>query len=57
VKIGQGALLQMGSDYWRSTKATYGAGGNHHEAGASHWYFPSEAWQEAVFSGIGGPRF
>ena len=35
----------------------YGAGGNNHEAGASNWYFPSEQWQEAVFTDIGGPQF
>lgn len=57
VKISPGALLQMGFDYWRSPLVPYGAGGNNHEAGASDWYFPSNAWQEAVFSDIGGPQF
>jgi len=57
VKIGPGALLQMGFDYWRSPSVPYGSGGNNHEAGASDWYFPSEVWQEAAFSDIGGPHF
>jgi hypothetical protein len=52
VKISQGALLQMGMDYWRSSTVPYGAGGNNHEAGASEWYFPSPEWQEAVFTDI-----
>lgn len=54
VKISPGALLQIGFDYWRSPTVPYGAGGNNHEAGASNWYFPSDQWQEAVFSDIGG---
>jgi hypothetical protein len=57
VRISQGALLQMGVDYWRSPTIAYGPGGNNHEAGASNWYFPSEQWQEAVFTDIGGPQF
>ncbi|HSZ01503.1 MAG TPA: IPT/TIG domain-containing protein [Terriglobales bacterium] len=57
VKISQGALLQMGMDYWRSPTLPYGPGGNNHEAGASNWYFPSDQWQEAVFTDIGGPQF
>jgi IPT/TIG domain len=57
VKISQGALLQMGMDYWRSTTVAYGLGGNNHEAGASNWYFPSDQWQEAVFTDVGGPQF
>ena len=57
VKISPGALLQMGMDYWRNPTIGYGAGGNNHEAGASTWYFPSESWQEATFTDIGGPRF
>ena len=57
VRIGPGALLQMGFDYWRSPSVPYGSGGNNHEAGASDWYFPSEVWQEAVFSDIGGLHF
>jgi hypothetical protein len=57
VKISPGALLQMGMDYWRNPTIGYGAGGNNHEAGASNWYFPSERWQEAEFTDIGGPKF
>lgn len=52
VKISNGALLQVGFDYWRNSTVEYGAGGNNHEAGASDWYFPSQDWQEAVFSDI-----
>jgi hypothetical protein len=50
VKISRGALLQIGMDYWRNPTVGYGPGGNNHEAGASDWYFASEAWQEAVFT-------
>ena len=57
VKISDGALLQMGFDYWRSTTAIYGPGGNNHEAGASNWYLPSADWQEAAFTDIGGVQF
>jgi hypothetical protein len=57
VKISKGALLQMGMDYWRTPTITYGSGGNNHEAGASNWYFPSDQWQEATFTDIGGPQF
>ncbi len=57
VKITPGALLQIGMDYWRSPTVAYGLGGNNHEAGASNWYFPSEQWQEATFTDIGGPQF
>ncbi len=57
VKISPGALLQIGMDYWRNSTIGYGPGGNNHEAGASNWYFPSEQWQEAVFTDIGGPQF
>ncbi len=57
VKVSQGALLQMGMDYWRSTTVTYGLGGNNREAGASNWYFPSDQWQEAIFTDVGGPQF
>jgi hypothetical protein len=57
VRISGGALLQMGMDYWRSTTAPYGSGGNNHEAGASDWYFSSPEWQEVSFTDIGGPRF
>jgi len=54
VKISSGALLQIGMDYWRSPTISYGLGGNNHEAGASNWYFPSDQWQEATFTDIGG---
>jgi len=57
VKISQGALLQMGMDYWRTPTVAYAPGGNNHEAGASNWYFPSGQWQEATFTDIGGPQF
>lgn len=57
IKISRGALLQMGMDYWRNTTVGYGPGGNNHEAGVSNWYFPSERWQEAMFTDIGGPQF
>ncbi|HEV8048843.1 MAG TPA: IPT/TIG domain-containing protein [Terriglobales bacterium] len=57
VKISPGALLQLGMDYWRTATIAYGAGGNNHEAGASNWYFPSDQWQEALFTDIGGPQF
>jgi hypothetical protein len=52
VRISRGALLQMGMDYWRNPTIGYGSGGNHHEAGASNWYFPSKDWQEAVFTDV-----
>jgi hypothetical protein len=45
-------LLQIGFDYWRNSIIGYGPGGNNHEAGASNWYFPSDHWQEAVFTDI-----
>jgi hypothetical protein len=51
-KISRGALLQVGFDYWRNSTVGYGIGGNNHEAGASNWYFPSDQWQEAVFTDI-----
>jgi hypothetical protein len=56
VKISPGALLQMGMDYWRNPTIVYGPGDSH-EAGASNWYFPSERWQEAEFTDIGGVDF
>jgi hypothetical protein len=56
VKISPGALLQMGMDYWRNPTVEYGPG-NSHEAGASNWYFPSDRWQEAEFTDIGGMKF
>ena len=56
VKISDGALLQMGMDYWRNPTVPYSAG-NNHEAGASNWYFPLHRSQEAVFSDIGGHQF
>jgi hypothetical protein len=52
-KISRGALLQVGFDYWRNATVQFGSGGNNHEAGASAWYFPSDGWQDAVFSDIG----
>ena len=57
VKIYPGALLQVGMDYWRDSAVGFGSGGNNHEAGASNWYFPSDEWQEAVFTDAGGPQF
>jgi hypothetical protein len=57
VRISSGALLQMGMDYWRNPTIGYASGGNNHEAGCSNWYFPSDRWQEAVFTDIGGPQF
>ncbi|HJT69091.1 MAG TPA: hypothetical protein VJ731_02765 [Terriglobales bacterium] len=51
-RISPGALLQVGFDYWRNSTIGYGSGGNNHETGASKWYLPSDAWQEAVFSDI-----
>jgi len=54
-KISPGALLQVGMDYWRDPTVSFGHGGNNHEAGASNWYFPSDQWQEAVFSDISQP--
>jgi hypothetical protein len=56
VRISAGGLLQMGMDYWRNPTVPY-APGNNHEAGASNWYFPSDRWQEATFTDIGGPQF
>ena len=56
-KISHGALLQVGMDYWRDPTAPFGHGGNNHEAGASDWYFPSDQWQEAVFSDIRDFKF
>ena len=56
VKISVGALLQMGMDYWRNPTVPY-APGNNHEAGVSNWYFPSDRWQEAVFTDVGGVQF
>ena len=56
VKISEGALLQMGMDYWRNPTVPY-APGNNHEAGVSNWYFPSDRWQEAVFTDVDGVKF
>ena len=56
-KISPGALLQVGMDYWRDPTVPFGHGGNNHEAGASDWYFPSDQWQEAVFSDIRDLKF
>jgi hypothetical protein len=63
VRISQGALLQMGFDYWRSPTMPYGSGGNNHEAGASNWYFllisgrkpHSAIWEGHSSSGGAGP--
>jgi hypothetical protein len=49
-KVSRGALLQVGMDYWRNPTVGYGSGGNNHEAGASNWYFPSDQWQEPIFT-------
>ena len=58
VKVSNGALVQIGMDYWRSATALWaGADVNNHEAGASNWYFPSGQWQEMTFTDIGGPQF
>jgi hypothetical protein len=51
-RISKGALLQIGFDYWHDPTTGYGSGGNNHEAGASDWYFPSDQWQEAMFTDI-----
>lgn len=51
-RISKGALLQIGFDYWRDPTTSYGSGGNNHEDGASDWYFPSDKWQEAIFTDI-----
>jgi len=56
-KISAGALLQVGMDYWRDPTVPFGNGGNNHEGGASDWYFPSNQWQEAVFSDIRDFKF
>ena len=56
LKISPGALVQMGMDYWKDSAGEY-VPGNSHEAGCSNWYFPSERWQEAEFTDIGGPQF
>jgi len=56
LRISPGALVQMGMDYWKDSTGEF-APGNSHEAGCSNWYFPSEGWQEAEFTDIGGPRF
>lgn len=58
IKISQGALVQIGIDYWRSTTALWaGPDVNNHEAGVSDWYFASDQWQEITFTDIGGPQF
>jgi len=56
VKVSTGALLQMGMDYWRNSTVVFGPHDSH-EAGASNWYFPSDRWQEAEFSDVGGVKF
>jgi hypothetical protein len=55
-RISPGALLQVGFDYWKDARVSYGPGGNNHEAGASNWYFPSGNWQQAVFTDIRGEQ-
>lgn len=57
VKISRGALFQIGMDYWRNPTIGFDHGGNNHEAGVSNWYFPSDQWQEAVFTDVGGVQF
>jgi hypothetical protein len=57
VKISNGALVQIGMDYWRSTTALWaGPDANNHEAGVSDWHFASDQWQEITFTDIGGPQ-
>ncbi len=51
-RVSRGALLQVGFDYWRNPSVEYGKGGNNHEAGASHWYLPSDEWEEAEFTDV-----
>jgi hypothetical protein len=53
VRISQGALLQLGMDYWRDLDSLWAPHSqNNHEAGASRWYFPSRDWQDVVFSDV-----
>ena len=53
VRISPGALLQLGMDYWRDQESLWAPHSlNNHEAGVSHWYFPSPEWQEVVFTDI-----
>ena len=53
VRISGGALLQLGMDYWRDQTSLWAPHSqNNHEAGVSHWYFPSPDWQEVVFTDI-----
>ena len=56
LRVSPGALVQIGMDYWKNPTVEY-APGLSQEAGASNWYFPSETWQEAVFTDMGGPQF
>lgn len=51
-RVSEGALLQVGFDYWRDSNVGYRSGGNNHEAGASDWYLPSGEWQTAEFTDI-----
>jgi hypothetical protein len=53
-RISPGALLQVGMDYWRDATVPFASGGNNHEAGASDWYFPSDQWQDAIFTDVLG---
>lgn len=55
-RISDGALLQLGMDYWRNSTVGYGSGGNNREAGASNWYLPSSDWQEAQFTDVRGSK-
>lgn len=56
VRISPGALVQMGMDYWKNPTMEYAPGGSH-EAGCSNWYFPSQSWQDAEFTDVGGVQF
>jgi len=51
-RISPGARLQVGMDYWRNPTIGFDSGGDNHQAGASNWYFPSDDWQEAIFTDI-----
>jgi hypothetical protein len=43
-------------DDWRDATVPWGGSDpNNHEAGASNWYLPSQVWQEAALTDIGGP--
>jgi hypothetical protein len=57
VKISEGAMLQIGMDYWKDASIEYGPGGNNHEAGASDWYGASPEWQEVEFTDETAAKF